>query len=44
MGIHQEISLRTADVFPVVASIPPEERSDDQKYVTRLFAGYQEIE
>ena len=28
-------SLRTADVFPVVASLPPKnmERSDDRKYV-----------
>ena len=26
-------TLRTADVFPVVASLPPMERSDDRKYV-----------
>ena len=26
-------SLRTADAFPVVASLPPRERSDDRKCV-----------
>ena len=31
-------SLRTADVFPVVASLPPKERSDDRKYVCRWQA------
>ena len=31
-------SLRTADVFPVVASLPPKERSDDRKYVCRSQA------
>ena len=31
-------SLRTADVFPVVASFPAKERSDDRKYVCRSQA------
>ena len=32
-------SLRTADVFPVVASLPPKiKRSDDRKYVYGLQA------
>ena len=29
-----KLSLRTADVFPVVASLPPKRR-DDRKYVCR---------
>ena len=38
------ISLRRADVFPVVASLPPK-RSDDRKYVcaSQAFAGYSPI-
>ena len=37
-AIHGRASLRTADVFLVVASLPPKnifwrERSDDRKYV-----------
>ena len=37
-AIHRRPSLRTADVFPVVTSLPPinifwRERSDDRKYV-----------
>ena len=40
---HGSLSLRTADVFPVVASLPPKinfrrERSDDGKYVCRSQA------
>ena len=31
-------SLRTADVFPVVPSLRPKERSDDRKYVCRSQA------
>ena len=31
-------SLRTADVFPVVASLPSKERRDDRKYVCRSQA------